>query len=165
LKPDPDYIQFRTYGTIARPIRASRQGTGPNRNRWLYLSLTVLVIGLGLFSRSRMLALPATAAKVSGDALWALMVFFAIIFLWPRLKTRMVIIAALLFSFAIEFSQLYHAPWIDHLRSFRFGELILGTTFNWPDFGSYTIGVAVGAVADWLLTRRSQPRVKGARGS
>jgi hypothetical protein len=33
--------------------------------------------------------------------------------------------------------------------------LILGTTFNWPDFGSYTIGVAIGALADWLLTRRS----------
>jgi hypothetical protein len=155
LKPDPDYIQFRTYGTIARPIRGSRQGAGPNRKRWLYLFLTLLVVGLGLLSRSHTLALPAAVAKVSGDALWSLMVFFGIVFLWPRLKTRMVALAALLFSFAIEFSQLYHAPWIDHLRSFRLGALILGTTFNWPDFGSYTIGVAIGALADWLLTRRN----------
>lgn len=155
MKPDPDYIHFRAYGTIARPVRTARLGAGPTRSRLRYLLLTLLVIALGLFSRSHMLALPATVAKVSGDALWSLMVFFGIAFLWPRLKTRTVALAALLFSFAIEFSQLYHAPWIDHWRSFRLGELILGTTFNWPDFGSYTIGIAVGILVDWLLTRRS----------
>ena len=155
LRPDPDYIQFRPYGTLARPRRAARQGAGPTRSRLRYLLLTLLVIALGLFSRSRALALPAAVAKVSGDALWSLMVFFGISFLWPRLKTRTIALAALLFSFAIEFSQLYHAPWIDHWRSFRLGALILGTTFNWPDFGSYTLGIALGVIVDYLLTRRS----------
>lgn len=136
-------------------MRKARQGAGPSRSRLRYFLLTLLVIALGLFSRSHTLALPLAFAKVSGDALWSLMVFFGIAFLRPRLKTRTVALAALLFSFAIEFSQLYHAPWIDHWRSFRVGALILGTTFNWPDFGSYTIGVAVGAMMDWLLTRRS----------
>ena len=136
-------------------MRAARHGAGPTRSRLRYFLLTLLVIALGLFSRSRTLTLPATVAKVSGDALWSLMVFFGISFLWPRLKTHTVALAALLFSFAIEFSQLYHAPWIDHWRSFRLGALILGTTFNWPDFGSYTLGIALGVIVDYLLTRRS----------
>src|ERR1700749_2525808 len=83
LRPDPDYIQFRPYGTIAGPVRTARPGAGPTRSRTLYFLLTLLVIALGLFSRSRTLALPAAFAKVSGDALWSLMVFFGIAFLRP----------------------------------------------------------------------------------
>jgi len=98
--------------------------------------------------------LPPLVAKVSGDALWSLMVFLGIGFLLPRLRTRTTALTALLFSFAIECSLIYHAPWIDHWRSFRIGALILGTTFHWPDFGSYTIGVALGFIAEGLLLRR-----------
>ena len=34
--------------------------------------------------------------------------------------------AALLFSFAIEFSQFHHAPWIDNLRATALGGLVVG---------------------------------------
>jgi hypothetical protein len=32
----------------------------------------------------------------------------------------------------VEFSQLYHAPWIDTIRAARIGALVLGSTFNAP---------------------------------
>jgi hypothetical protein len=159
LKPDPDYIQFRPYGAISTPFRVSRPGertTG--RNRRLYFLLVLLVILLGLFWRSHFLPFPPLVAKMGGDALWSVMVFLGIAFLGPRLKTRIVGFAALLFSFFIEFTQLYHAPWIDHWRSFRLGALILGTTFNWPDFGAYTLGVGLAVILDFLLFLRLPDR-------
>ena len=135
LKPDPDYIRFRPYGAIPRPFKVNRPGAAPDgRSRRLYFLLVLAVIGLGLLSRSRWIPLPPLVAKSTGDALWSLMVFLGIGFLVPRVRTRTAALAALLFSFAIECSQLYHAPWIDHWRSFRLGALILGTTFNWPDW-------------------------------
>jgi hypothetical protein len=43
---------------------------------------------------------------------------------------------ALAFSFAVEFSQLYHAPWIDALRGYRLGTLVLGDTVGWGDLAA-----------------------------
>jgi hypothetical protein len=54
---------------------------------------------------------------------------------------------ALAFSYAIEISQLYHQPWIDHIRQTTLGHLTLGTTFIWTDLVAYTVGVAVGIIA------------------
>jgi hypothetical protein len=154
LKPDPDYIQFRPYGAISTPFRVSRPGERPaRRSRRIYFVLVLVVIGLGLLWRSGLVPFPELVAKMGGDALWSVVVFLGIGFLLPRIKTFAVALVALLFSYTIECTQLYHAPWIDYWRSFRLGALILGTTFNWPDFGAYTIGVAVAVVVDWLLLR------------
>ncbi len=60
-------------------------------------------------------------------------------------------LVALGFAWAIEFSQLYHAPWIDEVRSSLLGRLILGSTFNVPDLLAYVIGIVVGAVAETML--------------
>jgi hypothetical protein len=162
LKRDSDYIQFRPYGAIAQPFKVTPRGENPDwRNRWLYLLLAFAVMGLGLVWRARWMPLPAGVAKVGGDALWSLMVFCGIAFLRPRFKTTTVALATLLFSFTIEFTQLYHAPWIDYVRSYRLGGLILGHTFNWPDFGSYTIGVLLGVVLDLLLYRSATRALRG----
>lgn len=45
------------------------------RNRILYLILTIITIILGLLSR-KVQGLPQIISSYSGDALWALMVFF-----------------------------------------------------------------------------------------
>jgi hypothetical protein len=154
LKRDPDYIQFRPYGSLSTPFKVTRRDADPDqRNRWLYLLLAFAVMGLGLLWRSRWLPLPHFLAKAGGDALWSLMVFLGMAFLRPAAKTPTVAMAALLFSYIIEFTQLYHAPWIDYLRSHRLGELILGSTFNWPDFGSNTVGVLLAVVLDLVLRR------------
>lgn len=129
------------------------------RPRLIYGSLVLLVIVLGLLSRRFPQFLPAALGKSPGDALWALMVFLGLGFLFPRGSTLLLAAAAVAFSFAVEFSQLYHAPWIDDVRSTFIGHLVLGSGFLWADLLAYTVGVGVGALAEWLLKARFQRRL------
>lgn len=122
------------------------------RNRIVYGLLTSSVLLLGLVSRWFFGEIPFVRAYV-GDVLWALMVFFGIAFLANQWPTKRVALAALLFSFSIEFSQFYHAPWIDGLRATRLGGLVLGFGFLWSDLICYSVGVAVGVVVDRQLSR------------
>lgn len=124
------------------------------RSRLLYCASVVVVIALGLLSRRYPQFLPAALGQSPGDALWALMVFLGVGFLFPRASTFKLAMAALGFSFAIEFSQLYHAPWIDAVRATRIGHLVLGNGFLWSDLIAYTVGVLTGAVTEWLVMRR-----------
>lgn len=132
-------------------IRPARTYTSPStsRSRLLYAVLVLIVAALGLLWRSRFMPLPPVAAKYGGDALWALMVFTGIGFLFPRSSTLLVALLALAFSWAVEFSQLYHAPWIDAVRATLPGRLVLGSTFNWPDLPAYAFGIALGAMAEY----------------
>jgi hypothetical protein len=56
--------------------------------------------------------------------------------------------------FCIEISQLYHAPWIESLRSHPLGGLILGFGFLWSDLVCYTFGVVFGYLMEKLFFRR-----------
>lgn len=122
-----------------------------NRNRLLYLSLIVLTVLAGLSSRHFSSSLPHWITLYLGDALWALMVFLGFAFIFKRKSTLWVAVATLLFSFAIEISQLYHPPWIDGIRHTRIGGLILGFGFLWSDLVCYTAGVVLGVVVDKFL--------------
>ena len=133
----------------------------PTRSRPLYAVLIVLVIAAGLLWRSRFTPLPPLLAKYGGDALWALMIFVGLGFIFNRATTQRLAFGALCFSWAVEFSQLYHAPWIDMIRGTLPGRLILGATFNWPDLPAYTLGVAMGVGGEFLFRRRSVPWMPG----
>ncbi|GAB3497020.1 DUF2809 domain-containing protein [Spirosoma knui] len=125
------------------------------RNRLNYVVLTMLVLLAGLASRHFWGDVPFVRSYV-GDVLWALMVFLGIACVWNQLPIRRVAVAALLFSFGIEASQLYHAPWIDSLRATRLGGLVLGFSFVWSDLLCYTIGVLAGLlIAQTNLSRQS----------
>ncbi len=120
------------------------------RIRIVYALMAVAVIAVGLLWRSGLIPLPQWLSNNGGDALWALMVFVGIGFLIPRASTLVVALLALTFSWGVEFSQLYHAPWIDAVRATLPGRLVLGTTFNWPDLPAYALGIALGA---WVERR------------
>ncbi|MEZ0484273.1 ribosomal maturation YjgA family protein [Fibrella aquatica] len=127
-----------------------------NRNRLIYSGLTAGVLVLGLASRQFGMYLPSFINAYIGDTLWALMVFFGIALVFNRQPTRRVALLALLFSFSIEFSQLYHAPWIDSVRSTRLGGLVLGFGFLWTDLICYSVGIMIGAWVDYRLTRQAK---------
>ena len=118
------------------------------RNRLLYALLAVAVVAAGLLWRSDFIPLPPWLSNNGGDALWALMVFVSCGFLLPRGSTVMIALLALAFSWGVEFSQLYHAPWLDAVRAAIPGRLVLGTTFNWPDLPAYAVGIVMGALAE-----------------
>src|SRR5688572_12269197 len=115
------------------------------RKRLAYASAAALVIGAGLLWRSGLVSLPAFLFKYGGDALWALVVFLGLGFVFPRSSILRISLAAIVFAWSIEFLQLYQANWIETLRATLFGRLVLGATFNSPDLVAYVVGVAVGA--------------------
>ena len=122
--------------------------TKTNRNRFNYLIYSILTMGFGLASRKYQAYLPYIIGKYSGDILWALMVFFMIGFLFKRESIMKVSIIALLFSFGIEISQLYNAPWIDLIRKTLIGRLVLGQGFLWSDLICYTFGIFIGVIIE-----------------
>ncbi|MGL4343662.1 MAG: DUF2809 domain-containing protein [Cellulosilyticaceae bacterium] len=122
------------------------------RKRSVYLLLTVVVMLLGLLSR-RVEGLPLWIETYSGDTLWALMVFLGLAFLLAKQPTWVIGVCALIFAYGIEISQLYHAPWIDAIRSTTLGGLVLGYGFLWQDLICYGVGIAVGIVLDYLFKK------------
>ena len=135
-----------------RPARNYQRST-QSRSRVWYGALSVLVVVTGLLWRSQLMPLPPFPSKYGGDALWALMVFCGMGFVFPGLSTRMLTLLALGFSWAVEFSQLYHAPWIDAVRSTLPGRLILGFSFHWLDLTAYVLGIALGAAGEHLARK------------
>jgi Protein of unknown function (DUF2809) len=125
----------------------------------VYAIAVVMVIGAGLLWRSGWIPLPRSVSKYGGDALWALMVFFGLGFVFVRGSTLCVAVSAVCFAWSVEFLQLYHAPWIDGIRSNRLGHLVLGSVFNGPDLVAYGVGIAVGVVVEWGWLRRLGRRV------
>ena len=123
------------------------------RSRGVYAIAMVMVIGMGLLWRSGLIPLPRSVSKYGGDALWALMVFFGLGFVFVRGSTLRVASYALCFAWSVEFLQLYHAPWIDGIRSARLGHLVLGSVFNGPDLMAYVVGIVVGVVVEWGIRR------------
>jgi hypothetical protein len=123
------------------------------RNRRLYVVLASFVIALGLASRRYTELLPGAIVRYAGDTLWATLVFLALGCLAPRWSSLRVAAVALLVSYSVEISQLYHAPWIDAIRRTRLGGLTLGFGFLWSDLACYTVGVAMGFALDMGLQR------------
>ncbi len=134
-----------------RPARRYAHPTPVRRNRVLYAVLAIAVVAAGLLWRSGLIPLPGWLSNNGGDALWALMVFLGFGFLLPRAATLTTALLALTFAWGVEFSQLYHAPWIDAIRVTVPGRLILGTTFSWPDLMAYAVGIVLGALAECRL--------------
>lgn len=110
----------------------------------LYILLT---IGLGLLSRTRFI--PDWIYPYLGDMLYALMFFFITGFVFPRLHSWKIVLISVGFCFLIELSQLYQADWINTLRSYRLGGLILGYGFLWSDLVSYAVGGMMGWFFEW----------------
>lgn len=120
------------------------------RSRPLYAVLVLAVIAAGLASRRFPFLLPVQLGKYPGDALWALMVMLLFGFARPGWPVARTAAAALATSFAVEFSQLYQADWINAIRHTTLGHLVLGSGFHALDLLAYTVGVAVGACSELL---------------
>lgn len=119
--------------------------------RVVYFIITVLVMLMGLLSRKFMFIFPSHIVPYVGDMLWAMMVYFGFRFLFPKLELLKSFNIALIFSFAIETSQLYQAEWINIIRKTTIGGLVLGHGFLWMDLISYFIGIIIALIIDKVL--------------
>jgi hypothetical protein len=119
--------------------------TCSTRKRLAYVVLIALVAAAGLTARAIKRHHPILG-DIAGDALWATMAFCLISFVWPTATLAWRVLAAIAISFAVEFSQIYHAHWIDRIRRTTSGAMILGSSFDWRDLICYVVGVTIGAV-------------------
>ena len=128
------------------------------KNRVVYIFLFFIVMTLGICSRAFSDVLPSFVSRHLGDALWASMVYFGcrILFLQQRLLVSVYI--SLIFSFTIEFSQLYQADWINGIRSTLLGALILGKGFLVIDLIRYVVGIACSCIMDYYWFSRGGRR-------
>ncbi|AFQ44734.1 Protein of unknown function (DUF2809) [Desulfosporosinus meridiei DSM 13257] len=121
------------------------------RNAFKYLMLVTIVMICGLSARRFSSLLPLWINLYLGDILWGLMIFFLFGLLFRARSTRVVAASALIFSYAVEISQLYHSQWIDSLRHTSIGGLVLGRGFLWSDLISYTLGIDFGLLIERRL--------------
>ena len=107
------------------------------------------MLALGLFGQG-FPVLPTMVDEHLRGALWALLVYLGWGLLFASASPWRLALCTLAVSFAVEFTQLHHAFWIDRLRGSTLGRLVLGSTFSWIDFMDYAIGAGIGVAGDYL---------------
>lgn len=126
----------------------------PARNRSLYALAVVGTVSLGLASRRF-----PFIGKYPGDALWSLMVFFALGFAFPKAKSVSVALIAAAISCAIEFLKLNQALWLVSARASSLGHLVFGHVFSWQNLVAYGVGISVGFLFERWAGRCPASRV------
>lgn len=121
-------------------------------SRIKYFIAIIASVILGLSSRKFSDVLPLLISKQAGDILWASMVYFGFRFIFLKRSLTWSLVISVIFSFAIEFSQLYKAEWIIELRSTVIGSLVLGRGFLTVDLFRYCLGITIAFWIDmkWL---------------
>ena len=127
-------------------------------NRFFYIVSVLLMVVLGLASRKYSNFTPAFLANHAGDVIWAMMVYFGFRVLFIRKSVLFAGICSILFSFGIEFSQLYQANWINALRNTTIGALILGKGFISVDLLRYVCGIILAYFLDELVLHRKKTK-------
>jgi glycopeptide antibiotics resistance protein len=130
--------------------------THNNLLRRTYFIAVIITILLGLASRKYSHLLFSYLAENAGDVLWAMMVYFGFRFLFLKKYIVTAIFLSFLFSFGIEFSQLYQEDWINQIRGTMLGALILGKGFLSVDLIRYTIGIVFASTLDRVMIIKKQ---------
>ncbi|NRF91704.1 DUF2809 domain-containing protein [Paenibacillus frigoriresistens] len=121
-------------------------------SRIKYFLAIITSVVLGLSSRTFSGLIPHFITKHAGDVLWASMVYFGFRFIFIKRSLIWAAGTSVIFSFAIEFSQLYQAEWIVEIRNTVIGSLILGRGYVTVDLFRYVIGIIIAFWIDkfWL---------------
>jgi hypothetical protein len=127
-------------------------------DRRVLLALIGVTIVLGGLSRLVPLGIPWWD-KYVGDVAYAACASFGIALVWDRLPVSIPSAIALAVCIAIECFQLTGIPLqlnrSDILPIRIFAYLVLGSGFSWWDMLAYVVGVALAALGDAYLARRS----------
>lgn len=121
-----------------------------------YVVAIITSVVLGLSSRMFSELIPLFIAKHAGDVLWASMVYFGFRFVFVKKSLIWAVRISVIFSFAIEISQLYQAEWIVEIRDTVIGSLILGRGYVTVDLFRYVIGIIIAFWIDklWLQLKK-----------
>jgi hypothetical protein len=121
--------------------------------RLIFLALAVVTIVIGLTVHLHGDVLGDAGRDFAGDVIWASMIAWLIAAMAPQAALWSRVLVATGICFAVEASQLYHAPALDALRHTTMGALVLGSGFDARDLLAYTAGV-LGAAAIERIGRK-----------
>lgn len=127
----------------------------PHLGRATYVALAVVTMAAGFFVHMHGKPLGLVARDVIGDALWAAMIAWWAGALAPSAQLAVRSTVALAICFAVEASQLYHAPSIDAVRHTFVGHLLLGSGFDPRDLAAYAAGIAGAILLELALVARA----------
>jgi hypothetical protein len=74
------------------------------------------------------------------EIFWCLVIFF----FFQKGDPSHIALTVLIMTCILEFLQLWHSFFLEFLRNYFIGSVILGTSFTWADFSYYFIGSAIG---------------------
>ncbi len=128
------------------------------RMRRLAIALVIIFCGVTLRLGGYEIGLPYFLVKYGGSTLWGAMVFFMFATLLYRQSIGRLAVLSLVSAALIEFSRLYHTPWLDDFRLTLAGALLLGRIFSWWNILAYAVGIALAALSEARrLTRSDRP--------
>lgn len=108
-----------------------------------YFIVLILIISFGIMSR-RTNVIPL----VTGDFLYAVMIYVLMRIILINKKSYQIAILSLILCYGIEFLQLYQGNWMIELRKTLFGRYVLGQGFLWTDILAYTFGVLIAFIIE-----------------
>jgi hypothetical protein len=119
------------------------------RRFWTMFSIAILV-PVGLYSKFY-IGPGAWWVNNSLVGVWYV-VFWCLVgtFFFENAKARLTVAVVLIVTCIVEFLQLWHPSFLEWLRRFFIGRVVLGTGFTWTDFPYYFIGALLG----WFWMRR-----------
>ncbi len=116
--------------------------------------LAAATIITGLAIRFAIPGLPWIVWKYAGSMLWASLIYFLAAFAFPKTSRLQLLALTFVVVTAVEFSRLYHAPWLDTFRISLAGKLILGKIFSMWNLPAYYAGLLLAFGIDRTLGGR-----------
>ncbi|WP_405154915.1 DUF2809 domain-containing protein [Paenibacillus sp. FSL K6-0108] len=128
------------------------------KERLIYFFAVILTMAAGLASRHFGELLPDFVHEHFGDALWAAMIYFGVRMICIHRSREWAMMVSLIFSWAVECSQLIQTPWLNEVRSTVLGALILGRGFLVMDLLRYVAGILFVYGMDRYFLRNKKAR-------
>jgi hypothetical protein len=132
-------------------------GAGSRRRRSRLLVAVALTVTVGLTTH---FLGSGPVADLAGDALYAVLVYLVIAFVFPRASLLLVGLSALGICALIELFQLTGLPavWAEGFWPIR---LVLGAGFDARDLIAYAVGTGLATVSDLALTHHARAPRRG----
>lgn len=106
------------------------------KNKLKYIYIIIWIILVGLISRNI-----DFIPLVIWDILWAMMIFYILLFI-TNLGLQKIVIVSLIICFFVELSQLINTELLNDIRNNNFWKLILWQWFLISDLIAYSIGIS-----------------------
>jgi hypothetical protein len=126
-----------------------------DRRRITHILLLPITIPMGLAWRMVPMGLSPFWFKYGGSMLWAAALYWLIAACLPTLRVSALAVLAAAVAALLEFSRLWHTPAMDTFRISLTGRILLGRYFSLKNILAYWLAIALVALLDRSLLRRS----------